>query len=107
MVLHEIRKRAGYVAGPLLGLTLIGYFGYHLVEGERGLLAWLHLTQRIKLAEAQLADLDAEKARLDRRAGLLRPDHLDRDMLDERVRATLNLAAPDEIVIMGGGTGKR
>jgi cell division protein FtsB len=31
--------------------------------------------------------------------GLLRPDHLDPDLLDERARAVLNLAAPDEIVI--------
>ena len=30
----------------------------------------------------------------------LSPDHLDPDLLDERVRATLNLVAPNELVIM-------
>ena len=42
-VAQEIRKRAGLIAGPVLGISLMCYFGYHLVEGERGLLSWLRL----------------------------------------------------------------
>ena len=103
MVLQEIRKRAGFIAGPILGISLMCYFGYHLVQGERGLLAWLRLTQDIKVAQAHLVDLHGEKARLDRRANLLRPDQLDRDMLDEQARATLNVAGPNEIVILKNG----
>ena len=30
---------------------------------------------------------------------MLRPDGLDRDMLDERARAVLNLAHPDDLVV--------
>src|SRR2546430_6136589 len=97
-VVQEIRKRAGLIAGPVLGVSLICYFGYHLVQGERGLLAWMRLTQEIKVAKAQLADLDGTRAALEGRVSLMRPEHLDRDMLDERARATLNLAAPHEIV---------
>jgi cell division protein FtsB len=97
-VVQEIRKRAGLIAGPVLGVSLMCYFGYHLVEGERGLLAWLRLTQKTRLAE-----LDGEREALDRRVSLLRPEHLDRDMLDERARATLNLVGPHEIVILDAG----
>jgi cell division protein FtsB len=100
MVLQEIKRRAGLIAGPVLGVSLMCYFGYHLVQGERGLLAWLRLTQEIKLAKTQLAQLDGEREALDRRVSLLRPEHLDRDMLDEQARATLNLAGPHEIVIL-------
>lgn len=103
MVIQEIRKRAGFIAGPVLGISLMCYFGYHLVQGERGLLAWLRLTQEIKVAKTQLSQLDGERAQLDRRASLLRPEHLDRDMLDEQARATLNLAGPNEIVILRNG----
>jgi cell division protein FtsB len=103
MVLQEIRKRAGFIAGPVLGVSLMCYFGYHLVQGERGLLAWLRLTQEIKVAQGKLGQLDDERTRLDRRANLLRPEHLDRDMLDEQARATLNLAGPNEIVILRNG----
>jgi cell division protein FtsB len=35
-----------------------------------------------------------------RKVSDLTPDHLDPDLLDERVRATLNLVAPNELVIM-------
>ncbi|HZS83753.1 MAG TPA: septum formation initiator family protein [Stellaceae bacterium] len=102
MVLQEIKRRAGFIAGPVLGISLMGYFGYHLVQGERGLLAWLRLTQELKTATAQLAALDDERSTLDHRVGLLRPQHIDRDMLDEEARATLNLAGPHDIVIMRG-----
>lgn len=102
MVLQEIKRRAGLIAGPVLGVSLMCYFGYHLVQGERGLLAWLQLTQEIKLAKTRLAELDQQRTALDRRVSLLRPEHLDRDMLDERARATLNLAGPHEIVILHG-----
>ena len=37
MVLQEIKRRAGFIAGPVLGVSLMCYFGYHLVQGERGL----------------------------------------------------------------------
>jgi cell division protein FtsB len=100
MVVQEIRRRAGFIAGPVLGISLMCYFGYHLVQGERGLLSWLRLTQEVKLAQARLADLDGEREALDRRVSLLRPDRLDPDMLDERARATLNLVGPHEIVIL-------
>lgn len=100
MIVQEIRRRAGFIAGPVLGISLMCYFGYHLVQGERGLLSWLRLTQEVKLAKTRLADLDGEREALDRRVSLLRPDRLDRDMLDEQARATLNLAAPHEIVIL-------
>jgi len=100
LVMQEIRKRAGFIAGPVLGVSLMCYFGYHLVQGERGLLSWLRLTQDVKLAKSRLAELNNEREALDRRVSLLRPEHLDRDMLDERARATLNLVGPHEIVIL-------
>jgi cell division protein FtsB len=99
LILTEIRKRAGIIAGPVFAISLLAYFGYHLVEGERGLSAWMRLTQDLKAAQARLGGLEAERQALDNRVGLLRPEHIDRDMLDEQARATLNLAAPNDIVI--------
>jgi cell division protein FtsB len=101
-ILAAIRRRARFVVGPLIGLSLIGYFGYHLVEGDRGLVAWMRLSQQIREANTTLAELRSEREALDRRVSLLRPEHLDRDLLDERARATLNYAAPNEIVILRG-----
>jgi len=95
----EMRRRARLVAGPVAGISLFAYFAYHLVEGDRGLIAWRGLADQIKVAEAQRDQARAERLALDRRVSLLRPGHLDRDMLDERARAVLNRIGPDERVI--------
>ena len=100
MVLREMRRRARALVGPIVGLALIGYFAYHLVEGDRGLLAWLRVTQELHGAQQTLTNVTAEREALDRRVSNLRSDRVDPDLLDTQVRKTLDVAAPDEIVIM-------
>jgi len=96
---RELRRRAGDVIGPVLGFCIVGYFVYHSIEGDRGLLAYVRLTERLRDAKAQLEEVQAERQAIDRRVSLLRTDNLDPDMLDERARAILNYSRPDEIVI--------
>jgi cell division protein FtsB len=98
-IVAEIRRRARRIAGPVAAVSLAAYFSYHLVEGDRGLLAWRHNADELRIAQTQLAAVAAEQTALEHRVGLLRPSHLDRDLLDERARAVLNLAAKDEKVI--------
>jgi cell division protein FtsB len=95
-----LRRLARALIGPVLGIILTGYFAYHLVEGDRGLLAWLRLTRAVQAENDRITRLRAEHAALALKVKNLTPDHLDPDLLDERVRATLNLAAPNEIVII-------
>ncbi len=100
MVLREMQRRARYLIGPVLGLAVAGYFAYHLIEGDRGLRAWVRVTQEVRVAKGNLAVAAGERAALDRRVGDMRPDHVDRDLLDEEIRKTLDLAAPNELVII-------
>ena len=100
MVLREMRRRARALVGPVLGLALIGYFAYHLVEGERGLLAWLKVTQELRGAQQRLTTVTADREALDHRVSNLRSERVDPDLLDTEVRKTLDVARPDEIVIM-------
>jgi cell division protein FtsB len=102
----ELRRRARLVAGPVAGISLVVYFSYHLIEGDRGIVAWRGLNEKITAAQAQLAESEAVRTALDRRVALLRPNHLDRDMLDEQARQTLNLVAPDERVIFAPAPAK-
>jgi cell division protein FtsB len=97
---HGIRRWARTVVAPACGIALTGYFSYNLVIGERGFLAWRRLSAELQAENAQLSALQAKKRDLARRVSDLSPDHLDPDLLDERVRATLNLVAPNELVIM-------
>jgi cell division protein FtsB len=99
-VWDELKRRARDVVGPVLGFCTVGYFVYHSVEGDRGLFALLRLSEQIQEARAQLDELSVERKALERRVSNLRSDHLDPDMLDERARLILNLARPDEIVIL-------
>lgn len=104
-LLRVLRRRAQFIVGPVLGIALTGYFAYHLVEGDRGLNAWLRLNREIRTATANLDTVRAQRAALDLKVSELRPDHVDPDLLDERIRATLNLASPDDIVIIKPATG--
>jgi cell division protein FtsB len=85
---------------PLLALGAGGYFGYHLETGDHGLKARADLQQRKDVLAGELAGLREVKQRIDRDVALLRPESLDPDMLDERARAILNLAHPDDLVMM-------
>lgn len=98
-VLHEFRRRSRQVVVPVIGACLIGYFAYHTVQGDRGLLAFMRLSGEVQRAEATLSDVRAERIALDRKVGLLRRESLDLDMLEERSRAVLNRVRDDEVVI--------
>ena len=100
VVLREIRRRGKVLVGPLLGMALTGYFAYHLVEGDRGLRAWVRLTQELRVAKENLAAVSAQRTELEHRVSHMRPDHVDPDLLDAQVRRTLDLVRPDEIIIM-------
>jgi cell division protein FtsB len=105
-IFRALRRRVHLILGPLVGIALTGYFAYHLVEGDRGLIAWLHLTREIRAENAELEAVRAQRQALDLKVSNLKPDHLDPDLLDERVRATLNLVAPGETVIMQPATSR-
>jgi cell division protein FtsB len=100
IVMRALRKRVGLILGPVIGIALIGYFAYNLVEGDRGLKAWFRLNREIRTATADLQATRAQRAALALKVSNLRPEHIDPDLLDERIRATLSLVSPDDIVVM-------
>jgi cell division protein FtsB len=106
IVMRGLRRRARFILGPAIGIALTGYFAYHLVEGDRGLKAWFRLNREIRTATANLEAVRVRRAALDLKVSNLRPDHVDPDLLDERIRATLNLVSPDDVVIMQAPTAR-
>ena len=99
-LLGEIRRRARHVAGPVVMAGIAVYFGYHAVEGDRGLIAWWHVTSQLESAEATLTRVRGEREALEHRVALLGPDRLDLDLLDERAHEMLNLGRANEVVIL-------
>lgn len=87
------------MVGPLMVAGILAYFGFHAIQGERGILTWLQLSIQIESTQSALSASRAEESRLERRVALMRSDNLDPDMLDERARVVINLADPNDIVI--------
>jgi len=98
-VVLEIRRRGRQIAGPIFGLLLFSYFVLHAIQGDRGLLAWLQIRQQIVLAQSKQAGAAGERADWEHRIALMRSEHLDADLLDERARLLTGLGREDELVV--------
>lgn len=84
---------------PCLFVALSGYFGWHAMHGDRGLIAREQRLADIAAARAELSHAEAERDAIERRVVGLRGDRVDRDQLDERARALLNMVGRDEVVV--------
>jgi cell division protein FtsB len=79
---------------------LVGYFGINAYTGKYGLNARQELDQEIVALTTELARLKRERAESEQRVSLLRSDHIDPDMLDERARFQLDYVNPHDLVRM-------
>lgn len=84
---------------PSACLLVMGYFAYHAISGNIGLLAWQGYKVERSVAEAQAAQVRADKLALTREVKLLDPAHVDPDYADELVRRNLGVIRPDEIIV--------
>ena len=99
-LITEIRARARFVVGPVIGICAVGYFAYHVVHGDRGLIAWWKIKQRVAAAKVAVIQTRDEREILEKRVRLLNPGSLDPDMLEERAGLMLNYGYKDDIVIL-------
>lgn len=75
------------------------YFIFHSVEGDRGLLAYWSMQDRVGEIVKLRDDIKARRELLEQRVKALRPGSLDPDLLDERARTMLDMANRDDVII--------
>lgn len=75
------------------------YFIFHSVEGDRGLLAYWSMQDRVGEIVKLRVDIKARRELLEQRVKALRPGSLDPDLLDERARTMLDMANRDDVII--------
>jgi cell division protein FtsB len=83
-----------------MAAALVGYFGVNAYTGRYGLNAQQELDQEIVALTSELARLKKERSESEQRVSLLRSDHIDPDMLDERARFQLDYVNPHDLVRM-------
>ena len=104
--MRAVRQQVRAAIPPLVFLGLVGYFGWHATQGDRGLQSYALRQEQLKQVQHELTRITTERETWERRVAGLRTQRLDPDTLDERARAMLNVADPADIVLPYGA-GKR
>ena len=99
---RAIKRKTRAALPPLLFLSLVGYFSWNATQGEHGLRSYRDRLQLLGQANAAEDAAKLEQAAWMQRVSGLRDSGLDADTLDERARAMLNLAQPNELVVPYG-----
>ncbi|MGY6708130.1 MAG: FtsB family cell division protein [Rhizobiaceae bacterium] len=99
---HHKKRRTGALIVPALAVCFLTYFGFHAYHGDYGIYAKYRLEDRIVHLKRDLASVEERRLELERRVRLLHDGSMERDMLDEHVRRALNMAHPNDVIIMRG-----
>ena len=97
---HRKRRKLGRLIVPVISAMVLSYFGYHSIHGGFGLKAQERMLVERADLETRLVAVRAEREELEKRVALLKDGSIERDMLDEQARRALNLARPDDLVIL-------
>ena len=81
--------------GALGYLLLLGGLAF---AGPYGFVAWGENISLLDKRQAQIKQLEHERADLKNRVALLDPNHVDPDMAGELIRGDLNVVHPDEYI---------
>ena len=84
-------------ASLLAGITL--YLGYHVIQGDNGVIRRLKITQQIEFTTIKLSVASNQRQELENRVRLLRSESLDPDLLEERARVVLNYALKEDRIV--------
>jgi cell division protein FtsB len=81
-------------------LGLLGFFAWHAQEGPRGFAFREKLASQSRQLSEELAAIQKQRTDFETRVALLRPESVDPDMLDEMARSTLDVAGPNDLIVL-------
>src|SRR5690348_16166013 len=91
--------RPRQILAPVIFATVFGYFGYHLVNGDRGLLAMVHLQRENQIADQNFAEAEATRKIWEQRVSGRRNQSLHPAKRADRARVLLDSASQADPVI--------
>ncbi len=99
ILIREAKKRGRQIVVPIFAAVISGYFAFHAVFGDRGVLAYADLSEQVRDAQIRLAEAQSQREALQSDVRLLQRGSLDLNLLEERVRAVLNYVDEDDMLI--------
>ncbi len=99
-IFRELKVHARQIAGPVIGISMVVYFAYHAVQGDRGLIALGKMRQNVNALQAEVLDVREQRMALERKVKALRLDSLDLDVLEEQARIVLGYGYADEMDVI-------
>ena len=99
-IFSELRLKLRFILLPTIWATIILYITFHMIQGERGLIAFMQIHGEVLAAKTIQRTLISKKNRLQNKVALLSLKSLDIDMLEERVRIMLGYSRPNETIIL-------
>jgi cell division protein FtsB len=91
-------KNKSLIVNALIFLLII-YFGYHSLNGQRGVFAYLKLKRDLAVQAQALSEVEGEKQLYEKKIKLLNPKSIDIDLLDELARRDLGLIGEGEYIV--------
>ncbi|MEE4236557.1 MAG: septum formation initiator family protein [Anderseniella sp.] len=79
--------------------ALLSWFGWHGLEGPRGLDNYARLEARLAANKEALAQVTQKREAVEARVSLMRPESVDPDMASELVREMLGYEKLNSIVV--------
>jgi len=94
------KSKTGILIVPAITIAFLSYFGFHAWHGQYGINSKYQLEDRLAVLAAELDRVRSQRLTMERRVQLLKDGSLERDMLDQQARYMLDLARPEEVVIL-------
>ncbi len=85
---------------PVMVTLAITYFGFHMMNGERGVYAYVRESHKQELLEKELSQITEKREAMELKVSGLRNDSLDLDLLDQQARHMLGLMGQDETLVL-------
>lgn len=94
------KRRSGALIVPAISAVFLSYFAYQAFHGEFGIYSRYKLTAEANVLQTRLDAIRERREKLEKKVDFMKDGAIERDMLDEQARAALDLARPDEVIIL-------
>jgi cell division protein FtsB len=95
-----MRKRLFDGVVSFFCLLLYAYFSWHYYYGSRNLAVLAQTENKVLELQAALQKEVDTRQRLESKVALLRPEHIDPDLLDEVARRILDYGSASELILV-------